>query len=235
MLHGISRTSHNKRSMASMELKLHNLMSATISVQTSFFYPITFRCMMPLIPFLRLVILWPIHRRRLCLTTTDSSSNPARRKECWVWLYVALLQHWSLVSLEPRQIGCQWSAFTTIQCWPDTYAIYGFLRDSVLQDRIGSIFLNLPNAALTVVVVAASHPPPAEMVSQDRRRSPQLLDCSHPVINVITSSAIKRTNSSKISPKLNPLQAKWPMERALISRFCSVNRMRVFDSPWMGH
>ena len=34
--------------------------------------------------------------------------------------------------------------------------------------------------------------------------------------------------------KLNPLQAQWPMELALISGFCSVKRMRVFDS-WMGH
>ena len=35
--------------------------------------------------------------------------------------------------------------------------------------------------------------------------------------------------------KLNPLRAMWPMERALISDFCSVKRMRVFDSPWTGH
>ena len=35
--------------------------------------------------------------------------------------------------------------------------------------------------------------------------------------------------------KLNPLQAKWPMERLLIFSFCSVKRMRVFDSPSMGH
>ena len=34
---------------------------------------------------------------------------------------------------------------------------------------------------------------------------------------------------------LNPLQAKWPMEPALISGFFSVKRIRVFDSPWMGH
>ena len=36
-------------------------------------------------------------------------------------------------------------------------------------------------------------------------------------------------------PKLNPLRAKWPLERGLISRFCSVKRLRVFDSPWTGH
>ena len=35
--------------------------------------------------------------------------------------------------------------------------------------------------------------------------------------------------------KLNPLRALWPMELALISGFCSVKRMRGFDSPWMGH
>ena len=36
--------------------------------------------------------------------------------------------------------------------------------------------------------------------------------------------------------KLNPLLARWPMEPALISGFCSVfKRIRVFDSPWMGH
>ena len=34
---------------------------------------------------------------------------------------------------------------------------------------------------------------------------------------------------------LNPLRAKWPMEPVLISGFCSVKRMRVFDSPWTGH
>ena len=31
---------------------------------------------------------------------------------------------------------------------------------------------------------------------------------------------------------LNPLQAKGPMERALISGFCSVKRMRVFYPPF---
>ena len=30
-------------------------------------------------------------------------------------------------------------------------------------------------------------------------------------------------------------RAKWPMEAVLIYDFCSVKRMRVFDSPWMGH
>ena len=35
--------------------------------------------------------------------------------------------------------------------------------------------------------------------------------------------------------KLNPLRAQWPMEPALISGFCSVKQMRVFDSPWTGH
>ena len=35
--------------------------------------------------------------------------------------------------------------------------------------------------------------------------------------------------------KLNPLRTKWPMEPVLISVFCSVKWMRVFDSPWMGH
>ena len=34
--------------------------------------------------------------------------------------------------------------------------------------------------------------------------------------------------------KLNPLRAKWPMEPALISGFCTVKRMRVFDSPLTG-
>ena len=32
--------------------------------------------------------------------------------------------------------------------------------------------------------------------------------------------------------KVNPLRAMWPMEPALISGFCNVKRMRVFDSPW---
>ena len=31
--------------------------------------------------------------------------------------------------------------------------------------------------------------------------------------------------------KLYPLRAKWPMEPVLISGFCNVKRMRVFDSP----
>ena len=31
--------------------------------------------------------------------------------------------------------------------------------------------------------------------------------------------------------KLNPLRAMWSMEWALISGFCSVKQMRVFDSP----
>ena len=34
--------------------------------------------------------------------------------------------------------------------------------------------------------------------------------------------------------KLNPLRAKWPIEPALISDFCSIKRIRVFDSPWTG-
>ena len=34
--------------------------------------------------------------------------------------------------------------------------------------------------------------------------------------------------------KLSPLQAKWPMEPALISGFCFVRLMRVFSSPQMG-
>ena len=34
--------------------------------------------------------------------------------------------------------------------------------------------------------------------------------------------------------KLNPLQAKWPMEPVLISGFCSSKQMRVFESPWIG-
>ena len=35
--------------------------------------------------------------------------------------------------------------------------------------------------------------------------------------------------------KLNFLQAKCPMEPVLIFNFCSVKRMKVFDSPWTGH
>ena len=35
--------------------------------------------------------------------------------------------------------------------------------------------------------------------------------------------------------QLNPLRGKWPIEPALISGFCSVKRMRVFDYSWMGH
>ena len=35
--------------------------------------------------------------------------------------------------------------------------------------------------------------------------------------------------------KLNPLRARWPTEPALVTGFCSVKQMRVFDSPWTGH
>ena len=31
--------------------------------------------------------------------------------------------------------------------------------------------------------------------------------------------------------KLNPLRAMWSMEPVLISGFCSVKQIRVFDSP----
>ena len=41
------------------------------------------------------------------------------------------------------------------------------------------------------------------------------------------SVALKKTKM------LNLLQAKRPMEPALIFGFCSVKRMRVFDSPWI--
>ena len=45
------------------------------------------------------------------------------------------------------------------------------------------------------------------------------------------------SNSSHygVKGKLNPLRAMWPMEPVLISGFCSVKRMRVFDSPWTEH
>ena len=41
-------------------------------------------------------------------------------------------------------------------------------------------------------------------------------------------------NASSCGKILNPLQA-CNMEVALISGFCSVKRVRVFDSPWTGH
>ena len=45
----------------------------------------------------------------------------------------------------------------------------------------------------------------------------------------LLGSLMKITSDIKL--KLNPLQAKWPIEPALISGFCSFKRIRVFDSP----
>ena len=54
--------------------------------------------------------------------------------------------------------------------------------------------------------------------------------------NFLFTNQIKMKAISNVHQnELNPLQARWPMEPALISSFCSVKRMRVFDSPWMEH
>ena len=52
-----------------------------------------------------------------------------------------------------------------------------------------------------------------------------------PVLKLESLSIILCFHSAKFVSLLNPLRAEWPMEPALISGFCSVKKMRVFDSP----
>ena len=58
--------------------------------------------------------------------------------------------------------------------------------------------------------------------------------CDTCIFSAHLYSIISKLYSPKIIARLNPLQAKWPMELALISSFCSVKQMRVFDYPLDG-
>ena len=55
------------------------------------------------------------------------------------------------------------------------------------------------------------------------------------VLTVLLPLVVSLTRLILAKLKLNPLRARWPMEPVLISSFCSVKQVRVFDSPWMGH
>ena len=55
------------------------------------------------------------------------------------------------------------------------------------------------------------------------------------LLSSFAKDIVKRGRLLQVEPKLNPLLTKWPKELALFFCLCSVKRMRVFESPWMGH
>ena len=78
-------------------------------------------------------------------------------------------------------------------------------------------------------------------VSGDRRYFRGMIACAQFFSKALSARQLRYRSKKcfrgkdKRELELNPLRARWPMEPALISGFCSVKRMRVFNSPWMGH